>query len=63
MASNKTEAELSEYLGMDTLHYLSIEGMLEASGVENPENKFCKACFDGSYPVDFDPQVTKQCMG
>ena len=63
VASNKTEAELSEYLGMDTLHYLSIEGMLEASGVENPENKFCKACFDGSYPVDFDPQVTKQCMG
>ena len=63
IASGRSQEEISKALGMDTLHYLSIEGMLEASGVENPENKFCKACFDGSYPVDFDPQFTKQCMG
>lgn len=55
--------ELTEYLGLDSLHYLSVEGMLEASGVENPELNFCKACFDGDYPVPFDPNVTKQCMG
>lgn len=55
--------ELTKYLGLDSLHYLSVEGMLEASGVENPELNFCKACFDGDYPVPFDPNVTKQCMG
>ena len=63
IAATKTEEELTKFLGLDTLHYLSMEGMLEASGVENPEDHFCKACFDGSYPVAFDPQVTKCCMG
>ncbi|MGM0643011.1 MAG: amidophosphoribosyltransferase [Thermodesulfobacteriota bacterium] len=63
IAASKTLDELQEYLGLDSLHYLSVEGMLEASGVENPENNFCKACFDGSYPVPFDPNFTKQCMG
>jgi len=55
--------ELTEHLGLDSLHYLSVEGMLEASGVTNPELNFCKACFDGDYPVPFDPNFTKQCMG
>ncbi|MDY0222798.1 MAG: amidophosphoribosyltransferase [Desulfobacterium sp.] len=63
IAATKTEEELTKFLGLDTLHYLSMEGMLEASGVENPEDHFCKACFDGSYPVAFDPEVTKCCMG
>jgi len=63
VAATKTEEELTHFLGLDSLHYLSIEGMLEASGVENPENNFCKACFDGSYPVAFDPNLSKQCMG
>ena len=63
VAASKTEQELTQFLGLDSLHYLSIEGMLEASGVENPENNFCKACFDGCYPVAFDPNLSKQCMG
>lgn len=63
VAATKTEEELTHFLGLDTLHYLSIEGMLEASGVEHPANNFCKACFDGSYPVTFDPNLSKKCMG
>jgi len=63
IASQMPLDELTEYLGLDSLHYLSVEGMLEASGVENPELNFCKACFDGDYPVPFDPNFTKQCMG
>jgi len=63
IAAQMPLAELTEYLGLDSLHYLSVEGMLEASGVENPELNFCKACFDGDYPVPFDPNFSKQCMG
>jgi amidophosphoribosyltransferase len=63
IASQMPLAELTEHLGLDSLHYLSVEGMLEASGVANPELNFCKACFDGDYPVPFDPNFTKQCMG
>jgi len=63
IAAQKTVEELRDYLGLDSLSYLSIEGMLEATGVENPAQNFCKACFDGNYPVPFDPKFTKQCMG
>ncbi|MBU0971991.1 MAG: amidophosphoribosyltransferase, partial [Proteobacteria bacterium] len=63
IAARKPLNELTEHLGLDSLHYLSVEGMLEASGVVNPELNFCKACFDGDYPVPFDPNFTKQCMG
>ncbi len=63
IAAQMPLAELTKYLGLDSLHYLSVEGMLEASGVENPELNFCKACFDGDYPVPFDSNFTKQCMG
>jgi amidophosphoribosyltransferase len=63
IAATKTIDELRDYLGLDSLHYLSIEGMLAASGVENPEGHFCKACFDGKYPVKFDPAISKNCLG
>ncbi len=46
IAASMTVEELQEHLGLDSLHYLSVEGMLEASGVKNPEQNFCKACFD-----------------
>lgn len=41
--------ETRKYLGANSLHYLSINKMLEV--VQNGENKFCSACFDGNYPV------------
>jgi len=62
IAARKTVAELSDFLGLDSLYYLSIEGLLEATGVEHPENHFCKACFDGCYPVAFDVNLTKDCL-
>ena len=48
IASNHNIEEIREYIGCDTLKFLDIEGMLKAT-----ENKctFCKACFDGDYPV------------
>lgn len=63
IAAKKTIDELRDFLGLDTLHYLSIEGMMEASGVKDPENYFCKACFDGKYPVPIDPTISKNCLG
>ena len=48
IASQNSVEEIRDYIGCDSLEFLSIEGMLEAT-----ENKatFCKACFDGEYPV------------
>jgi amidophosphoribosyltransferase len=62
IAARKSVEELREYLDLDSLHYLSIEGLLQSTGIEDPENYFCKACFDGCYPVDFDNQLSKHCL-
>lgn len=62
IAAKKSIPELQDFLGLDSLHYLSIDGLLESTGVEDPENMFCKACFDGKYPVSFDEDLTKDCL-
>lgn len=62
IAASKTVEELRAFLNLDSLYYLSLEGLLESTGVESPEKKFCKACFDGCYPVQFDELVSKACL-
>ncbi len=52
----KTVAEIREYLGVDSLGYLSLEGML---ATEREPRRFCRACFTGQYPVPVDPQARK----
>jgi amidophosphoribosyltransferase len=43
--------EIRDFLGVDTLGYLSLEGMLRAAGTRNA---FCHACFSGQYPIPED---------
>ena len=62
IAFNRSEEELGRMLGLDSLAYLSLHGLLESTGVDDPENNFCKACFDGCYPVSFDENLSKHCM-
>ncbi len=62
IAASKSVTELRNYLGLDSLHYLSIKGLLNSTGIENPQQHFCKACFDGCYPVSFDAMVSKDCL-
>jgi amidophosphoribosyltransferase len=62
IASSMSVEDLGRHLGLDSLAYLSLPGLLSSTGVENPESHFCKACFDGCYPVDFDGELSKNCM-
>lgn len=62
IAASMSVEELRQNLGLDSLHYLSLEGLLDSTGVKNPVDKFCKACFDGCYPVAFDEHLTKDCL-
>ncbi len=57
MAANYSLEEIRQYLNADSLHYLSQEGMVEATGL--PRNGFCMACYDGRYPVPYEPGVDK----
>ncbi|MDQ2724594.1 MAG: amidophosphoribosyltransferase [Actinomycetota bacterium] len=49
IAANAEVEEVRDYLGADSLAYLSLEGLKEATGV--PEAGFCDACLTGNYPV------------
>jgi amidophosphoribosyltransferase len=62
IAARMSITELKDFLGLDSLHYLSIDGLLGSTGIAEPEKHFCKACFDGCYPVEFDIQLTKDCL-
>lgn len=62
IAAKKSIEELKNFLELDSLHYLSLEGLLKSTGMPDPENRFCKACFDGCYPVDFDGLLSKDCL-
>jgi amidophosphoribosyltransferase len=50
IASSHTVEEIATYLRVDSLHYLSLEGLMEAAG---SEGNYCEACFTGNYPVSF----------
>ena len=62
IAARLSVDELRAFLGLDTLHYLTLDGMLDSSGIADPRSNFCKACFDGCYPVTFDENLSKDCM-
>jgi len=57
MAANHSLEEIRKYLNADSLHYLSQDGLVKATGL--PASSFCMACYDGNYPVRFDPAVDK----
>ncbi len=48
-AHSRSIEAMKEDLGVDSLSFISIEGILKAAG---GENGFCKGCFNGIYPVD-----------
>jgi amidophosphoribosyltransferase len=58
MAANHSVEAIREYLNADSLHYLSPEGMIKATGL--PKSNFCLACWDGDYPVPYDPATDKE---
>jgi amidophosphoribosyltransferase len=49
IAANLTLDEIARHIGVDTLGYLSLEGMLGAA--PGGPDGFCHACFSGDYPT------------
>jgi amidophosphoribosyltransferase len=60
MAANHSLEEIRRYLNADSLNYLSEAGMVKATGL--PRESFCMACYNGDYPVPYDPAVDKHIM-
>jgi amidophosphoribosyltransferase len=57
IASGRSVDEIKNYIGLDSLSYLSLDGMVEATGL--PGNDFCLACFNGKYPVNPEQGISK----
>jgi amidophosphoribosyltransferase len=59
-AEMENEADIAAFIGLDSLHYLSIEGMVEATGI--PRENFCLACYSGDYPLEPPKSFGKFCF-
>ncbi len=57
IANNRTVEQIRDYLGVDSLHFLSLEGMLHC--VSQPEDHYCTACYSGKYPLDVSKPIGK----
>jgi amidophosphoribosyltransferase len=56
IANGMTVDEVGTSLGADSLAYISLDGMIEATTIAKPD--LCRACFDGEYPMELpDPEL------
>ncbi len=60
IACSDTVEQICQFIGADSLAYLSLEGMFRAMPM--PANHFCTACFTGKYPVRITEEFTKTCL-
>jgi amidophosphoribosyltransferase len=55
LAARMSEEEMCDYLGVDSLKFISLDGLYRAAGEAEGRNnscpQFCDACFSGEYPV------------
>jgi len=57
IASSRSVEEIGKFIGLDSLAYLSLEGMVGA--MPQGSDSFCLACYTGNYPVSFSPKTNK----
>ncbi len=57
IATHKSVPEIRDFIGADSLGYLSIAGLVKA--VDSPRQNFCLACFNGEYPIPVQMEMDK----
>ena len=60
IAANHTIDEIKNFIGVDSLEYLSLDGMLNSMML--PKNEFCTACFTGNYPTSICKPPSKKAL-
>ena len=55
IAANMTNQEMCDFIGADSLAFLSVKGLHEAVKCDHPG--FCDACFTGDYPVEIPDTI------
>ena len=59
IAARCTEEEICRYIGADSLHYISMDGMKRAINKINPDG-LCCACFSADYPDKADAVIKQE---
>lgn len=63
VAHNRSVDDIAQLLGVDSLAFLSLEGLLEVVGTpEVPSSRYCHACFSGSYPITIEGERRKDAL-
>ena len=57
IAAHKSVEEIRQFIGADTLGYLSLDGLMKS--VNLPRDSFCTACFTGDYPIPVQLEMDK----
>ena len=60
IAAQKTIPEIREFIGADSLGFLSVEGLFKAIGKDR--NQFCAGCFTRQYPIDVQLEMDKMAL-
>lgn len=60
LAANLSVDEICEYTGADTISFLQLDKLIEATGAAT--EGFCDACLSGNYPIDIPVNLTKNVL-
>ncbi|MGY9071804.1 MAG: amidophosphoribosyltransferase [Acidimicrobiales bacterium] len=61
LAANLNEDEICDYIGADSLAYLTLDRLLEATGADS--GGFCAGCLTGDYPVEIPASIGREVLG
>ncbi len=61
IAAHQSVKEICQFIGADSLGYLSIEGLLAACGEEATKPVFCTACYTNKYPIEVTASSKQLC--
>jgi amidophosphoribosyltransferase len=61
LAANLSVEEIREYLGVDSIAYLGLDRLVEATGT--PGSGFCTACLTGEYPIEIPATIGREVLG
>lgn len=61
IANGKTIEDIRQYLGVDSLAYLTLDGLLAC--MKNQPANYCTACYNGDYRIDVEHPVTDEVAG
>jgi len=59
IAANHTPEDIARFLGIESLHYLTIPGLVDSV---TDDDAWCLACFNGEYPIPLSDNMGKDCL-